>query len=349
MSKFLSSLNNKLLLAFAAILVVAVVLRILGIWPQGKAAGEDAYVGERTLTVFSRLSQVREPVATLRYGERVAVVDRRKDQIQVRTDSGVVGWTEQRYLMDAPLWRSAGELRRRARDLPVQARAHTRVPTNVRVDAGRSAARIFQFPGSVPLEILERAVVAVSQGGEEQGSTGAGNASSAPASADQEVKKEDWVLVRGKMEDAGEVSGWVLRRFIEFDTPAEIAEYAANFRFVAWFELSRVADGDKMRPQYLAMGAQGGDGQPCDFTLMRVYTWGAARRRYETAYVESFLCGRFPVRVQPAGATSSDAGFTFTNVGKHGEEQREYEMHLTSVRRVDLEKRRRSAARPPGR
>src|SRR5208283_2187719 len=49
-------------------------------------------------------------------------------------------------------------------------------------------------------------------------------------------------------------------------------------------------------------GSTGPDGQPCDFTLIRVYTWGAGRRRYETAYVESNLCGTLPILVQTAGA-----------------------------------------------
>lgn len=308
---------------------------------RAPVVGEEAYSGERTVTVWSRLSQVREPVATLRYGERVAVLDHKKEQTQLRTASGAVGWTEQRFLIDAALWRRAAELRARAHGLPVQAHAHTRVPTNVHIEPGRPAARVFQFPGSVALEILERAVAEVKPSAEESGS--------ANSSDDQEVKKEDWVLVRGKAEEAGEVAGWVLRRFVDLDTPQEIADYAAGFRFVAWFELSRVPDGDNTRPQYLAAGVQGGDGQPCDFSLLRVYTWGAERHRYETAYVESNLCGRFPIRAKPASAPGGDASFAFANAGKRGEESREYEMHQTSVHRVDLEKRRRAAARRPPR
>src|SRR5712692_4594233 len=83
-------------------------------------AGEEAYIGERTVTVWSRLSQVREPVATLHYGERVAVLEHKKEQTQLRTASGAVGWSEQRYLMDATLWHRAEELHARTRYLPVQ-------------------------------------------------------------------------------------------------------------------------------------------------------------------------------------------------------------------------------------
>lgn len=322
-----------------ALLGVVAVAGFLWRSTQTPVAGEEAYIAERTVTVWSRLSQVREPVAILRYGERVAILDHKKEQAQLRTASGAVGWTEQRNLLDAALWNRANQIRAHARELPVQAHAHTRVPTNVRIEPGRAAGRIFQFPGTIQLEILERAVAEVKQGGEESGST---------SSADvPEAKKEDWVLVRGKVEDAGEIAGWVLRRFIDLDPPQEIADYAAGFRLVAWFALNRVADGDKQRAQYLAAGVQGGDGQRCDFTLLRVYTWGAERHRYETAYVESFLCGHFPIRVQPATSPRGDVAFSFANAGRHGEESRDYRMHQASVHRVDLERRRRAAAGRP--
>src|SRR5277367_6494814 len=39
----------------------------------------------------------------------------------------------------------------------------------------------------------------------------------------------------------------------------------------------------------------GPEGQPCDFTALRVYTWGKQKERYETAFVESDVCGKFPI------------------------------------------------------
>jgi hypothetical protein len=303
---------------------------------------EEAYIGERMVTLWSRLSQVREPLATLHFGERVVVLDRKNDQTLVRTVSGLQGWVEQRHLMDAAVWRRAAELRVRAQTLPVQAKAHARVPTNVHLEPGRSSIRIFQFPGGLRLEILERAVAELKPSGEEPGSS---NTAAAQDAKKQEAKREDWVLVRGTAEGTGEVAGWVLRRFIDYDVPQAIADYAAGFRFVAWFELNRVSDGEKLRPQYLAAGVQGGDGRPCDFTLLRVYTWGLQRRRYETAYVESNLCGHFPIMVQPASAPGGDPKFSFVAESKQGRGKRMYGMHQTSVHRIDLEKRRRAPAR----
>jgi hypothetical protein len=314
----------------------------------GPPEGEPAYVGERSLTLWSRLAQVREPVASLHYGDRVAVVDHKNEQVQVRTAAGALGWTEQRYLLDAALWSRGATLREQARGLPVQARARTRVQTNLRVEAGRAAPRLYQFGRGVTVEILQRAVVEFSSGGEEPAPgnvRGAAGTNEGRGPQQPEVKKEDWVLVRGEAEGAGEIAGWVVRRFLDLEIPLELADYASGFHFVAWFELNRVPAGVAgEKPQFLAAGVQGGEGQPCDFTLFRVFTWGAERRRYETAYVESNFCARFPIRVEPAMATGADPRFSFTATGKKGTEQRHYVMHQTSVRRLRESDRARKPA-----
>ena len=66
---------------------------------------------------------------------------------------------------------------------------------------------------------------------------------------------------------------------------------SANVRPVAWFELNRVTDDQGEHPQYLVAGTRSAEGQPCDFTTMRVYTWNPKKSRYETAFIENDLCG----------------------------------------------------------
>jgi len=103
---------------------------------------------------------------------------------------------------------------------------------------------------------------------------------------------------------------------------------------VAWFELSHVTDNlGNSKPQYLLVGNRGSDGQPCDFTLMRVYTWGNQRQRYETAYVESGLCGKLPVDLTPPKMPGGDAKFSFDDWSSGTAEHRVYTMHQTIVRR----------------
>lgn len=336
---------------------LALVALCLAACSKTDGRGEEAFAADRSVTLWSSLAQVRQPVATLHYGERVEVLEKRNDQMRVRTATAFIGWTEARALMDSALWQRARALADRAAALPVQARASADKLTNAHIDPGRKSPRVFQFRGGTPLEVVEHAVAEFTPGaGEDVSSTKDRDA----ASAQPEARREDWILVRAGSDNGVSVAGWVLRRFVKLELPAELLEYSSQYRFVAWFELNRVPAGaaqsaaaqgnapgppdsgpgepagdSHQKPQFLVAGIQGPDGQPCDFTLLRVYTWSAPRQRYETAYVESHLCARLPIRVQPAAALGGNAAFAFANTGKLGEEQRQYSMHITSVRRVD--------------
>jgi len=318
--------------------------------------GEEAFIADRNVTLWTSLAQVRQQVTTLHYGERVEILERQNDQAHVRTATGATGWTEQRNLMDSALWHRARDLAQSALAMPVQARATSDKLTNVHIEPGRTSPRTYQLRSGTALEVLGHATAEFVRGGAEEASQ--------PAAG--ETRHEDWALVRAHEEPAGDVAGWVLRRFVKYEIPPELLDYSTQYRFVAWFELGRVAAGEPAaepktatrrgqreapgppesvrsepaaapteKPQFLVAGIQGAEGQPCDFTLIRVYTWGAQRRRYETAYVESNLCGSLPIRVQPAGAASVNAEFAFVNSGRAGEEHREYVMHQTSVHRTD--------------
>jgi len=305
-----------------------------------------AYVAEPSAILWNANAQVRQPVATLHYGDRVAVLQRSGDRAEVRSDAGARGWIDALLLMDGELWQQSAELLDRARKMPVQARGHTRTISNVRLAAGRDGPRIFQFGRNEPVAVLERNTSSVPPQG--AGETVAQTTANLP-------KVEDWLLVlrtgppgSGAGTAAGgappfspgtssaapavPIAGWVLARFIELDPPPPIPDYfnAAGIRVVAWVVLNTAPDTGGPQPQYLVAGARGGEGQPCDFTLLRVYTWGASQQRYETAYVENNVCGRMPIRVN---ATPAGADFRFADPAQGGAE-RVYRMRQTSVRRV---------------
>jgi len=345
------------------ILAAGVALALCGCRPSERP-GEEAFIADRNVTLWTSLAQVREPVAALHYGDRVEILERQSDQAHVRTAAGAMGWTEQHNLMDSALWHRARQLAQSALSMPVQARATSDKLTNVHIEPGRTAPRTYQLRSGTPLEVLGRATADYVRGGSEEAGSPAAGGAAPPEPA--ETRHEDWALVRAHEDPAGDVAGWVLRRFVKYEIPPELLDYSTQFRFVAWFELSRVAVGEPApepktaarrtqreapgppesvrtepgaaateKPQFLVAGIQGPEGQPCDFTLIRVYTWGALRHRYETAYVESNLCGSLPIRVQPAGTAGVNAEFAFVNQGRAGEEHREYAMHQTSVHRMD--------------
>ena len=73
------------------ILAAALLAVIGGVWwmrHKQPILGE-AYVGDRTATVWSTTAQVRQTVATLHYGDHVLTVARRAgDQTEVQTAAG---------------------------------------------------------------------------------------------------------------------------------------------------------------------------------------------------------------------------------------------------------------------
>jgi len=330
---------RKLLIGFAVVLVVALALYLRFRHPSGPA--EVTYAGNREVTLWSTTAQVREPVTTAKYGERLDVLTRSQDQVRVRTASGEIGWVSEEDLMSADLWQRANDLAAAAAKAPVEARGHTHAISNLHVEAGRESPRIRQLNKNVPVELFARKVVEVAASTTPVSPSGAGEkeTSAAPteSSGGAPAKKEDWWLVRAQLPDQTSVAGWILGRFVDLDVPAPLPDYAsaAAMRIVAWFELNHaIASSGETKPQFLVVGSRGPEGQPCDFTMLRVFTWGAKRERYETAYVESGVCGRLPVSLTPPSAKSADVTFSFDDIGNGAQEKRVYRMERTIVRRV---------------
>ena len=321
---------RKILIGFLVVLAIGAILYFRLRRPSNPR--EVAYAGDREVTLWSTTAQVREPVATAKYGERLDVLARSEDQVQVETTTGFVGWINEADLLSADLWQRAHDLEAVAAKSPVQARGHTHAISNMHVEAGRESPRIRQLSKGVPVELFERKAVE----GSTPPATAAADEKNGSAAASP-VKKEDWWLVRAHLPDQTSVTGWMLGRFIDLDVPAPLPDYAsaAAMHIVAWFELNRVADrlaGSK--PQYLVVGNRGPEGQECDFTMMRVFTWGQQKQRYETAYVESGVCGKLPMNLKEPAQPGGDILFSFEDSSNGTIEQRTYRMQRTAVRRV---------------
>jgi hypothetical protein len=298
---------------------------------HAKQPQEIAYSGNRTVTVWSTSAQVREPIATISFGERLAVLQRFQDQVKIRTPQGVEGWVLEHDLLSADSWQTLKDLEKKSEGMPVAARGHTRVLSNLHFGPGRDTIRVRRLFKDVPLELLSRQPAQINP---------ATHDSSEPDSAGTapEGKKEDWWFVRAHTSDQGVLAGWLLSRFVELDVPQPLSDYSssAGMRIVAWTELNHVPDANGQQiPQYLLVGAQGPEGQPCDFTTMRVYTWGKQKARYETAFVESGLCEKLPIQLTAAPSQHGDVRFSFQDIGHAPPAARTYEMHQTLVRRVN--------------
>ena len=333
-------MKRKLLIAVPLLCLVSVTAWMFR--PRRESQGE-AFVSEKVAPVLSGIAQVRQQVGVLHYGERVEVLSKRNEYMKVRTPTGAIGWVDSRQLMEPALWQRSIKLLEQVRNMPVQARGRTKVSTNLRVLPGRTEPRLYQFGRNVPVEIVGRGVADWVQTTDEKDSAN-----------EEETKKEDWFLVRGiASRPPGEssarvsvtttttepgdqtvpIAGWVVARFIELDLPDPVREgvSSASIRPVAWFELNRASDPSGDKPQYLLAATRGAEGQPCDFTALRVYTWNAKRERYETAFIENNLCGQLPIRTGKGPKDEPEFRFHIMDGDKA---ERVYRLMQTVVRRI---------------
>jgi hypothetical protein len=288
-----------------------------------RAPLEEAYVGGEGATVWNSTAQIRSPIANLAYGQPVEVYQRDADNVLVSTPEGVRGWVSSVSLIDADLWRRVSLLAETTKSMPVQAVGHTRARANLHTRPGRQSPVILEASGNSPLVVLQHAMAPNDQG---------------PENGETKSSAGGWWLVRANVRDVGSVSGWVLDRLVLLDLPEPLPEYQSSeaFNVVAWFEINSGLDSATggYKPEYLVAGTRDSEGA-CDFTLARVYTWSTNRNRYETAFLDSGLCGKLPVDVTPAKTPGGDAYFRFQDVGAAGMENRVYAMKLTTVRRID--------------
>jgi len=86
--------------------------------PRRETLGE-AFVSEKVASLLSGIAQVREPVGTLHYGERVDVVGRRNDYVKSAHQCWH-GWLGgSRKLMEPALWQRSIKLLDQTRGMPL--------------------------------------------------------------------------------------------------------------------------------------------------------------------------------------------------------------------------------------
>src|SRR5271156_2368995 len=143
---------------------------------------ETAYAGSRTVTLYSTSAQVREPVTTVNFGDHLDVLQRFQSQVKVRTAAGIVGWIEENDLLSADLWETLKDLETKSAAMPVVARGHTRVLSNLHIEPGRDSPRVRQLNKDIPIEMMARQPELVSPAGISSATSSVEDESAAAAS-----------------------------------------------------------------------------------------------------------------------------------------------------------------------
>jgi hypothetical protein len=298
--------------------------------PRAPVIGE-AYAGPATLALRKEIPLQSPVVATLKHGEKLEIVGRRRAFLKVRTAAGVEGWTSERLLLSSQEIAALKDVERRARTLPSQGVASTYDMLNVHSEANRYSPSFLQIKAGEKVDVLGH-VIAPRTPPERQPLIPRKPRRKEPRKVDtkyalpplppppqppanwralsqtppevlQEIAQEkaehpvptdDWSLVR----TAKGQSGWVLTRRLYMAIPDEVAQYAEGHRITSYFSLGDVPDGDQVKHNWLWTTIGGGD-HNYDFDSFRVFIWSLRRHRYETAYIQRNVEGYFPVLLQP--------------------------------------------------
>ena len=308
-------------------LVALAVLPLTACNRHGKAQ-EMAYVSAPQVVLRDRVAAVFTKNGTVKNGERVQVLEREKRFVRVRTQGGIDGWMEQRYLVSQQVFDGFQKLVQQVQNDPIQAAGTTRNDTNIHLEPGREAEHLFQLNQGAKVSVLKRATAEKVLPGTPPTPKAGGKAPNSPTPI-----MEDWWLIR----DPEQHVGWVLARLVDIDAPLEIAQYAEGQRIVAFFVLNEVVDGDKKVPQYLVLLTEPRDGMDFDFNQARVYTWNVKRHRYETAYRERNLNGSLPTTVTQENFDKEGSLPVFVLRVKDNDgnvSERKYKLNTPIVRRV---------------
>jgi SH3-like domain-containing protein len=288
---------------------------------------EVMYVSAPQAFLRDRVAAVYNKTGTVKNGDRVEVIDREKRFVKVRTATGVEGWIEQRYVIPQQTYDSFQKLSQQHQNEVLQATGTTRNETNLHIEPGRESEHLYLLPAGTKVSILARGTA------EKAGMVGAASPTAKRDNKPAGPVLEDWWLIR----DAQGRAGWLLARMVDLDVPLEIAQYAEGERFVGFFALNEVQDGDRKVAQYLALLTEPKDGQPFDYDKVHVFTWNVKRHRYETAYRERNLNGVLPVTVthEDFGKEGDLPVFVLRVKNDSGNVvERKYKLNTPIVRRV---------------
>ena len=330
--------------------------------PRATAIGE-AYAGPATLGLRRDIPLQSPVVATVRHGDRLEIVQRRRRFLKVRAPGGAEGWIEDHLLLSSEEIAALKEVERRALTLPSQGLASTYDQLNVHTEPNRLSPSFLQVKEGEKVDVVAhvtaprtpperkplippkpKALPPARKRAESKypmppmpppppPPANWKELSKAPPEVQQAIADrnaanapppDDWSLVR----NAKGESGWVLTRRLYMAIPDDVAQYAEGHRITSYFALSDVRDGDVVKHNWLwtTITSSGSGDHPYDFDSFRVFTWSLRRHRYETAYIQRNVEGYFPVLTRPAG-------FSVCVVNRSGARtRRSYSFIATTVR-----------------
>ncbi len=309
--------------------------------PERPAALAVGYVGPATLNLRKEIPLDAPVVATVKHGEKLEVIRRRRVFLQVRTAKGQVGWTNERLLLSAREMADLQRLFEQAKRLPPQGAASTYDLLNVHTNPARLSPSFLQVKPGEKIEVLlhrvtprtappraplippapKRVKKAARKAPEPKYPPPPLPRPPAPPANWEQLSKTPAGLVPSGDEGGpkpapvplddwtlirtkGGEAGWALSSRLYMAIPDEVAQYAEGHRITSYFPLADVQDEGQVRHAWLWTTISASL-QSYDFDSFRVFIWSLRRHRYETAFIARNVKGYYPVLVHPVALSLS--------------------------------------------
>jgi hypothetical protein len=296
----------------------------------------------------------KSPVsATLKHGDKLAILEYRRRFVKVRSEQGAEGWTDTRQLLTPEQMAGLEHMAASVSQYPSFGAASVYEQLNMHFEPNRVSPSFWQIPESAKVDVIGHKltprvqpapaglVIAPKPVPPKRKAKDKQTQAKLPPPPPAPKPPANWVALSVPKEEAEEPEapkpepkpagpvpsddwslvrtkdgkvGWVLTRMLNMAIPDEVAQYAEGHRITSYFPLGQVQDGDTVKNNWLWTTVVKGL-EPYEFDSFRVFVWSRKHHRYETAYIERNVVGHYPVEVTTKGEAPSFSVVVETNDG----------------------------------
>lgn len=339
--------------------------------PDREPTLAEAFVAPATLQIRAELVSGAPLAATLKHGDRVEIVGRRRRFYKIRTASGAVGWTDSVQLLSTRGMDHLRELSLQTGQAPSQGQATVFDILNVHTAPNRQAPTIFQIQPGAKVEVIAHelaprvaynppapllpnleTVKAVKKKKKKEPSV------PPPPRPQPPAPPKDWIRMSARTavepKPAPDTAASPAAKPVAVDelwTLVRARDGSSGWVLARMLfmslpdEVAQYAERARILAYFHVGDTTGKSGtahpawlwatssRPREgFDSLRLFTWNTRRERYETAYIERNLTGFMPIIVE-RGASGAATGFTAVVSEKDGSLQtRVYSINNLRVR-----------------
>ena len=290
------------------VVALLALLLLVSCSPQPEPILDQATVVAKNASVRLKNSSTSRTLRTLDTGDRVNVLERQDNWYRIRYGDEVEGWMEESTVVTNATKKRIQELVVASQDQSPQNTAVLHDDANLRIEPGRSSPIIRKLDRGTMVEVLDRTTT---------------------PRPNSETASDAWIKVRSSPTQVG----WVFGGLVDFDIPADIAQYSEGYTYAAVKTINRVQDSFAGPINWYVVGERKPGLDPhVDFSGIRVFTWNLKKHRYETAFRTKDLRGVYPLEIGQEGVNPT---FRIYEMGENGAQKtpRDFVMYGVIVRK----------------